>query len=345
MLKNKFFIKSLLVLTVIASCTKTESFDVKGDATVKFFTNNESPGNAPKNSINYNVVNIPNVGGSGLVNLSSNVPSTIKFPVFATAEVPQDVEIGAEVDNAFLLGYNESHNTNYVEFPAGFLNTIGLTAHIPKGATRSTDSISITVDATKLNLLTGKAYMVPIKLSTVSNAFAGALTANKETLVTYIVVNVEQRRIKYLATAAEAQGALITPRTAWTVLFNSPPTSIGGTGGILDGSTTSYSRWSASPVQTDINIQSVRNVTGIRLYTTTSATLIPTQIDVYLSEDGINFDLIGSPLRANLTYASSYNYILFYKPISAKYIRLVNYYSTSTNTQNFRITELDVYAN
>lgn len=334
----------MLVIAVFVSCTKTESFDVKGDPTIKFFTNNESPGNAPKNSLNYSVVNIPDVAGSGLANLSSNIPSTIKFPVFATAGVSQSVEIGAEVDNAFLMEYNESHNTNYAAFPTGFLNTIGLVAHIAQGATMSFDSISIAVDVTKLNLLTGKAYMVPIKLSTVSNA-AGALTSNKETLVTYIVVNVEQRRIKYLATAAEAQGTLITPRTSWTTLFNSPPTSVGGTGSILDASTTTYSRWSASPVQVDINIQSVRNVTGIRLYTTTSATLIPTQIDVYLSEDGINWDMIGSPLRANLTYASSYNYILFYKAISAKYIRLVNYYSTSTNTQNFRITELDVYAN
>ena len=83
----------------------------------------------------------------------------------------------------------------------------------------------------------------------------------------------------------------------------------------------------------------------MRLYTSNSSTYIPTKVDVYLSNDGINYDLIGSPLKANLTYASSYNYILFYKAFPAKYIRLRLYYSTSTSTNNLRLTEFDVYAN
>jgi hypothetical protein len=92
-------------------------------------------------------------------------------------------------------------------------------------------------------------------------------------------------------------------------------------------------------------MQSTKNVTGIRLYTSNNATHIPTQIEVSLSNDGINYDIIGSPLRANLTYASSYNYILFYKAIAAQFVRLRIFYTTSTNTQNTRVTELDVYAN
>lgn len=92
-------------------------------------------------------------------------------------------------------------------------------------------------------------------------------------------------------------------------------------------------------------MQEVKNVTAIRLYTSNSSTQIPTQIEVSVSTDGINYTLVGAPLRANLTYASSYNYIVFYKPIPAKYIRLNLFYGTSTNTQNLRVTEFDVYAN
>jgi hypothetical protein len=137
-------------------------------------------------------------------------------------------------------------------------------------------------------------------------------------------------------------GFLITPRTSWAVTFNPAPTT---TGSVTDGLTTTFSRWTASPVQVDVNLQTVQNVTGIRLFTATSATYVPTQVDVYLSNDGITYDKIGSPLKANLTYASSYNYILFYKAIQAKYIRLMLSYITNTNTQNYRVVELDVYAN
>jgi hypothetical protein len=269
----------------------------------------------------------------------------IKFPVFATKEISQDVEIGAELDNTLIVGYNTSHNTNYAQLPNGLLSSTAFVAHILKGASRSADSISIPIDATKLNLLTGTVYIAPIRLTTVSGLEVGEITYGGTGTVTYIVINVEQRRIKYLALASEAQGTLIATRTSWTLLFTPVATSIGGTGSVVDGSTTTYSRWSGSPVLVDVNLQAPQNVTGIRLYTTNSATNIPTQIDVLLSNDGINYDLIGSPLRANLTYANSYNYILFYKAISAKYLRLNVYYSTSTSTNNFRITELDVYAN
>jgi hypothetical protein len=345
MLNNKFLIGCIAITSVLASCGKNDSYDIKGEKTVKFFTNNESFGNAPQNSVSYNVVNIPDVAGSGLINLSTTVPSAIKFPVFASAEVSQDVTIGAELDNSLIAAYNTSHNTNYEAFPNGMLTSTSLVAHILKGSSRSADSITLTPALAGLNTLTGKAYMAPIKLTTVSEPAVGEITGNTTTQVTYVVVNVELRRIKYLALAAEALGSLITPRTSWTLLFNPAPTTIAGTGSVVDGSTASYSRWTASPVQVDINLQTARNVTGVRLYTTTSATNIPTQVEVLLSNDGINYDMIGAPLRANLTYASGYNYILFYKAIPAKYLRLKLSYSTSTSTNNFRIAELDVYAN
>jgi len=137
---------------------------------------------------------------------------------------------------------------------------------------------------------------------------------------------------------------LIADRSSWTALLSPNPTQVSGGGSILDGSTTSYSRWGASPGQADVNMQEVKQVTGIRVYTSTSSTMTPTQIEVYLSEDGVNYDAIGAPLRADLAYASGYTYILFYKAIPAKFIRLVLHYSTSTNTQNLRLAELQVYA-
>lgn len=346
MLKHKYLLGCLAIGFFHWSCEKKETFDIKGETAVKFYTNIESSGNAPQNSMSFNVVNIPQATGDVLLNLSSNFPSMVKFPVFATRPVSEDVTIAAELDNAMVAAYNAANNSEYEPFPSGFFyNPMSLSAKILKGSTVSMDSISIAADLSKLNTLTGKAYLAPIKLTTVSKPAVGEITSNESIRVVYIVADMELRRIKYNAVAAEAQGSLISPRTSWDVLLTPAPNSMGGNGSIIDGSTTSYSRWGTTTVgQADVNMQTARNVTGIRLYTTNSSTLIPTQIDVYLSNDGINYDHIGSPLRANLTYASSYNYILFYKAIPAKYVRLVLYYTTSTNTQNRRITELDVYA-
>jgi len=341
MLNNKYFIGCLLLATVFSSCSKTDSYDIQGDPEVKFFTSNTSAGNAPQNAISYSVVNIPNVSAGGLQNLSTTMPATIKFPVYATKPVSKDVVIGAQLDTSLIAKYNAANNTNYASFPAGVLTADGLMAHIINGTTTSADSIAINTDLAALNTLTGTAYMAPIRLTTVSSPEVGGITTNI-TQITYIIANVEQRRIKYLAVAADALGTLITPRTSWIPTFTPAPTTVGN---VLDGLTTTFSRWVASPGQFDVNMQTTQNVTGIRLFTATSATQTPTKVDVYLSNDGIKYDLIGSPLRANLTYASSYNYILFYKAIPAKYIRVILYYSTSTNTQNFRLVEFDVYAN
>ncbi|HUC79366.1 MAG TPA: DUF1735 domain-containing protein [Flavisolibacter sp.] len=345
MFTSKYFIACLGAAVLFSACKKDEKFDITGDPEVKFFINNESLGNLPVNAVGFTAINHPNPAGSGLVNLSTTMPSVIKFPVFANKPVSDDVVISAELDNSLIAQYNAANNTEYVAFPSGVLNPVSLSAQIRKGATVSADSFSIPANTALLNTLTEKAYMAPIKLTTVSKPGVGSVTSTPSTRVTYVVLNTELRRIKYQAVAADALGTLITPRTAWTVAFSPAPTT---TGNIFDGSTTTFTRWTAPPGgvgQVDVNMQTTRNVTGIRLYTTNSATLIPTQVEVYLSEDGINYDHIGTPLRANLTYASSYNYILFYKAIPAKYIRLRLSYSTSTNTQNLRVSELDVYAN
>jgi hypothetical protein len=341
----KYCVGCLLAVSLLSSCKKDDAYDVAGDPEVKFFfNNNPTAGNRPPNSVGFDVVNFPDVAGTGLVNLSNTLPATIKLPVFATKAIGQDVVISAVLDTALVAKYNVANNTDYAVLPAGILNTSGLSARILKGTSTSADSIAITTNAAGVNLLTRKSYLAPVKITTVSDPAVGKITATAASQVAYIVVNTELRRIKYLAVAADAQGALLTGRTAWGVNFNPAPAPTTA-GSVVDGSNTTYSRWTASPVTVDVNLQSAKNVTGLRLYTATSTTYTPTQVEVSVSNDGVTYDVLGAPLKANLTYASSYNYILFYKAIQATYIRLKLSYSTSTNTQNFRLCELDVYAN
>ena len=334
----------LLFIAVFLSCKKSASFDITGDPQVKFFANNAGFGNYPQNTFMYSIVNIPNASGNGLVNLSSTIPDSIRFPVFATAPVSQDVTISAELDTSLIAAYNTANGTNYHAFPSGILDVGNLVAHISKDSTISADSVTIVSNAADLSECTDTAYMAPVRLTSVSNPAAGAITTTASRIV-YIIARTEQRLIKYNATTADVQGSLVSPRTSWSVSFT--PT-LATSGSITDGSTNTYARW-APPVspygQIDINMQASKNVTGIRLYTSTSSTYAPAQVTVYASNDGINYTLMGSPLKANITYTSGYDYILFYKAIAAQYIRVQLYYSTSTSTNNGRIAEFDVYAN
>ena len=161
---------SLFAMTALASCKKSDSYDVKGEEKVKFYTRNETAGNAPPNSITYSVVNYPDPAGTGWLNLSTSLSSAIKFPVFATKPVSQDVEVRAALDNSMVAAYNAAHNTNYEPLPVAVLNTDGiLKAKILKGDTRSSDSISIPTNLThyqnyKDTLLPGDAQQLQLPL-------------------------------------------------------------------------------------------------------------------------------------------------------------------------------------
>jgi hypothetical protein len=332
-----------MVMTMVFSCKKDDVANIKGSSDTVFFTNNANLGNLPGNSVNFPVVNIPDVTAEGWVNLSSGVPGTIKIPVYATRPVNREVTITGTLDNSLVAVYNAAKNTSYATLPASILNTQTLQARIMEGQTTSIDSISIGVNTADFKTLTEPAYMAAIKLSSVSDAGAGKISADTALNVVYVVLNIELRQIRYLATAADVTGTLQS-KTSWAVSFTPAP-AVTTAGSIIDGVTSTYSRWTASPVQVDLDMQAAKNVTGFRLYSTTSTGNIPTQIEVFVSNDGINYNLAGSPLRANLTYTSGYNYVLFYKPVPARYLRLKVSYSTSTSGNNFRIGELDVYAN
>lgn len=331
--------------TALFACKKSTHIDVKGDPEVKFFTLIESPANTPANSFSYTALNIPNTGGSGWINSTNSFPSSIKFPVRASKAVGEDVTITAEIDNSLVAAYNEANDTEYQTFPADVFNLEKASATILAGEARSMDSIVIVPDGSKLGPLVAGNYMAAIRLKTVSKPTVGSVTSNEKINTVYIVSSVEQRQIWYNAGTANITGTLVSPRTSWTASYDPTPVATSG-GSIFDGSTGSYQRWpngTTSGLLT-VDMQSARNVSAIRLYTSNNTTYTPTRIDVYLSTDGVNYELMGSPLKANLAYTSSYNYIVFYKPTSARYIRLRLYYSTSTNTQNFRVTEFDVYA-
>jgi hypothetical protein len=149
------------------------------------------------------------------------------------------------------------------------------------------------------------------------------------------------RYIRYDAEESELVGNQIADRTAWDFSYSPTPAFANGT--FWDGSNNSYIRWSSSPIEVNVNMQAETPVTGLRLRTGTNSNWTPTQIDLYISNDGINYQSLGTAARGNLVYTGGYTYVVLYNSMPAKYLRLMLSYSTSTSSNNRRLSELDVY--
>jgi hypothetical protein len=339
MLRYKYGVTGLALCLLMLSCSKKENYDIKGNPDVKIFTNNLAAGNDPINSIRYGVVNRPD--GSSIVNLETTMPSEIKIPVYATRGVSQDITIEAELAEELIADYNATHGTSFQAFPSGMLNAANLMARINSGMSYSSDSLSVGVNLAMLSSLTGDAYMAPIRLRSVSNENVGSLSSKAESVISYIVTYPELRYIRYDAEESELVGNQIADRTAWDFSYSPTPAFANGT--FWDGSNNSYIRWSSSPIEVNVNMQAETPVTGLRLRTGTNSNWTPTQIDLYISNDGINYQSLGTAARGNLVYTGGYTYVVLYNSMPAKYLRLMLSYSTSTSSNNRRLSELDVY--
>jgi hypothetical protein len=269
------------------------------------------------------------------------MPSEIKIAVYATRAVSQDITIEAELAEELIADYNATYGTSFQAFPTGMLNAANLMARINSGMSYSSDSLSVGVNLAMLSSLTGDAYMAPIRLRSVSNENVGSLSSKAESVISYIVTYPELRYIRYDAEESELVGNQIADRTAWDFSYSPTPAFANGT--FWDGSNNSYIRWSSSPIEVNVNMQAETPVTGLRLRTGTNSNWTPTQIDLYISNDGINYQSLGTAARGNLVYTGGYTYVVLYNSMPAKYLRLMLSYSTSTSSNNRRLSELDVY--
>jgi len=90
-----------------------------------------------------------------------------------------------------------------------------------------------------------------------------------------------------------------------------------------------------------VNLGSVYPIiSGIRIHSYSTSYCL-TKVDIYSSADGVNWVLQGGNVL--LSTASSYQYIKFYAPISAKYLKMS--ITGWRSTTYIRIAEFDVYTN
>ncbi len=309
-MKKSFKLNNIAILLVafvailLQSCSKEDTYDVVGSKENKVYINIQSwnPINMPKNSVIYNVTNTP--VGSFLDGTESIV---LKFPVKCTHVASNDIKVKFEIDKI-------SDLDGFSGLPDGVtVKIINNELTIPKGSMSSKDSITVSLESESLELLSSNvSYVVPVKIASVSNA---SISSNLSS--TYLVLKTEYSNCVNLATSIS--GTALTGRTSWLASLN-VALSFGSLANMFDARTNTY--WFVSPAkecQLTVNLTTLHaNITGIRIHSfSTSYSL--NAIEVSSSIDGENWVNQGN---VTLSTATAYQYIRFYEPINAQYLRL-----------------------
>lgn len=306
--RNKYALLIACAAFMLTSCKKEVAFDFNGDEVNRVFLNIENYTVKGYNSFNFTIKHTP-VGSKG-EEIKAEVPARM------TLEATEDVKVSYAVDNSSVSAYNAENKTNYIAVPAGIVDLSTTQLTIPKGSTISVDAIKFAIPAEKMSLLTAPGYVIPLKVTSVSGAGAQA-SSNASTV--YVVITTSSGNVYDNTVAADMTGVLNSAsRTNWVATFDATASS-GTPANLFDASTgTVWYITPARPVTLTVDMVSSRaNLSGIRIFTSTTYSL--TSANVLSSTDGVTWVSQGS---VKLSTVATYQYIKFYAPVTARYLKL-----------------------
>lgn len=305
---NKYALIIACAAFMLTSCKKDKAFDFNGDEINRVFLNIESYTVKGYNSFNFTIKHTP-VGSKG-------AEITAEIPARMTLESAEEVKVSYAVDNSSVSAYNAENKTSYIAVPAGIVELSTAQLTIPKGSTISADAIKFAIPAEKMSLLTAPGYVVPLKVTSVTGSGA-QVSANASTV--YVVITTSSGNVYDNTVAADMTGVLNTAsRTSWVATFDATASS-GTPANLFDaGTNTTWYVTPARPVTLTVDMVSSRaNLSGIRIFTSTNYSL--TAVNVLSSTDGLTWVSQG---KAKLSTAATYQYIKFYAPVTARYLKL-----------------------
>lgn len=317
-------------LCTLYSCKKDKKYDFNGDALNKVFFNT---GNYTVNSYNsYSFI----VKHTPVGSLAPAIKA--ELPVRSTQNVTVDTKVSYAVDNSLIADYNKDKGTNYVAVPAELISLSTPELTIPSGSSISSEMLTLSVTPEKLNLLTASGYVIPLKIAAVKGD-SGVGVGNIASTV-YVVITTEQTNLYDAPIATDMTGILNTVRTGWSATVDAVPTS-GTLANMFDASTTTS--WYITPaknVSMVVNMAaSIDGISGIR-YHTSSTNYHITLANIYTSTDGNNWVLQG---LARLSIVNAYQYVKFYTPVSARYIKMDVLGWRSATTTRIMFTDFNIY--
>lgn len=321
----KKIIPGILILAsvTIISCDKDE-YNFTGDSTAKVYFTSYYQG---LNTFGSSVLHTP-IGSWGVIKAS--------FPVRTTLKANAAINVSLAIDNTLAEAFNLKYGTTYSTVPSGLASLSVSSLVIPEGAYLSSDSVEVTISEDDVSGLTDPGYIIPVRITSIDTKEDAEISSNLNTV--YLVVKTTWSNCYNGQSLADMAGTLITPRTGWNASINTPLYS-GNTGQLFDGMTNSYFqlRPSAKFILTVDLTAEYDSIAGIR--TNTSSTNYGlTMAKIYSSTDSLSWTYQGSP---TLLTSSAYQYIRFYAPFTARYLRMESVSSRSSS--RIYLGEFDVY--
>lgn len=247
------------------------------------------------------------------------------FAVYATREVPADIDVTVAADMAKVDAFNQQNGTTFLPLPAANYRIVNPGTYKITAGTLKSDSVRIEI----LNpgqLTDPKGYLLPFTITNISGEDKGAAISSNQRTV-YINVTYEFNNV--LPGQAPAAGTAMS-RTGWSVTVSN--TTSGALGpAMIDGSNTTAWRSSNTASAAKwavVNMGSQKAVSSFLMvpnYVTTTENA--TQITVSSSNDNTNWTVQGTwrgtgPATGSSATAPDIKGINFASPVTAQYFRL-----------------------
>lgn len=326
--KNRFACFLFALAGILNACEDDIRYDVTGDPVNRVYINTGSHAVAGNNSFSFSVTHTP-AGSFG-------DPIVVKFPVSCTLGTSSSTQVTLEVDNSLVDAYNAKNKTGYKAVTNGLVELNKASVTIASRELASSDSIIISVPESKFSQLTEAGYVIPVRIAAIGNAQHTEISSNLNTA--YLVIRTAVTNCYDQPVAGDMVGDILN-RSGWSGTLDVTPSS-GTLSRMLDGNTRTY--WYVSPAKKcilTVDMAAVQQkVTGIRLHSYGTSYSLTSAV-VSTSSDGATWDTQGT---AELSTAAAYQYIKFYSPVSARYLRLE---ITGWRSSSYVImAEFDAYA-
>lgn len=314
---------SLISLCLFSACDEDEYEEkIVGDDTTQkvYLSNGMTPMDFMDLTVQFNPAALPE-------------KVEYKVPVRITSPLSTDVTVTLEIgDLEAVTTYNATHGTKYALPVEGTYEFTQNTATIKAGDYVSKDSACLTLTNFTAMDLSGK-YLFPIKLEEVSDEHV-ALSTNMNKMYCALInncINVDPGESEL------GNGQFIADRN-WFI--NSTPYSstimylIDG----KDANEAKYDKWFVTGYDKDVtlvfNFKKEVTFNGISMGVTTAFSYKSNakNVDIYTSENNIDWKLVGSKLFPKPDRIKN-NIVKFYTPITTQYLKL--YFPDSWNPSSY----------
>lgn len=305
--KNLFYIGAFTICSLsLAACDKEDVYDVYGDPYNRVYTLD--------NSQAFKIVQTP-------ISTISNVD--FKWPAKCSKKASDNIKVKVIVDNSLIADYNEEHGTEFEAMPTEALVLNNMEMTIPAGSMAVSDTahVQLTDNADVLGTLKSeKGYIIPLRLESAEGGDSQLSTNMLKP--TFITVSVTEDNVNHDATEYTGTGTLVADQSGWSVtLLN------GSTGSNFqnwfDGNaktTANVSNWTTYQSSFVVDMGQSYTFDAITAYRGTSwgsslYASLNSGAKISVSEDGENYKGAGE-------VTSSSTYVVFYAPLTARYIKI-----------------------